>query len=319
MKTSLVLLADRQLRRVEGREQIEATIAAGHRYFWLDIEAPDEEDVAWLGRRFDFHPLALADIRQPNYRPKLAEFETHLFLIAHEVSESQTDIAAHEVHALLTTNCLVTVHDVPSNAVAKVQRTFSGQPAALARGPDFVLYMLLNEIVETYFDVVDVLDDVIDQLEADVVRDLHEQVLNRVFDLRRGLATMRRLSTHLRDALNALLAHEGKYVRRGNILYFRDVQTLLITVHELVDSQRDLTSGVLEVYMSSLSNRLSDVMKRLTIVATIFLPISFVAGVFGTNFAFMPFESPFWFAVFVASLIAVPVAMLIWFRRLDWI
>jgi magnesium transporter len=130
---------------------------------------------------------------------------------------------------------------------------------------------------------------------------------------------MRRLSSPFRDALNGLATHEGTYVRRDNALYVRDVHNTMVTVHEMVDSQRDLTSNVLEVYLSTVSNRLNDVVKRLTIVATIFLPISFAAGVFGTNFEFMPFGSELAFGLFVASLLLVPVAMLLWFRRQGWL
>ncbi len=321
MKATLLYERDRHLVRAEGPAEVEQALAGGLRHFWLDLEAPGAEGVAWLGKTFAFHPLALEDLLQPNYRPKLAEFEGHLFLIAHSVAgaEGEGGVVPGELHSFLTRDYLVTVHDAPSEVVAKVQRTVAAQTAALERGPDYVLYLLLNEVVETYFDAADVVDDVIDRLEVDVLQSSDRHILDRLFDLRRGLATLRRLSTHLHDALYALAGYEGTYVRRGNALYLRDVQTLVVTVREMVDSQRDLTGGVLEVYLSTLSNRLNDVVKRLTIVATLFLPISFVAGVFGTNFTFMPFADPLWFVAFVVILIAAPLGMLVWFRRLGWL
>jgi len=183
-----------------------------------------------------------------------------------------------------------------------------------------VLYLLLNAVADTYFDAIDLLDERIDDLEALVISAADPRVLDRIFSLRRSLATMRRYGSPLRDAINALLTHEGGYVRRANALYLRDVHNLLITIHEMIDNQRDLTSSVLDAHLSTTSNRLNDVVKRLTIVANIFLPISFVVGFFGMNFtSLIPFDDAFLFGVVLAVLVTTPLSMLYWFRRLGWL
>jgi magnesium transporter len=320
VKAALFHVQNHHVSQVEGEEAV-AQVLAGNklRNFWLDLEDPGEEGVRWLDEHFHFHPLALEDLQLPNYRPKLTAYDGHLFLIAHAVSSQGNDIAIQEVHSFLTRDCLVTVHDGPCAPVARAQRVLAADPRDLTRGADHVLYLLLDEIADSYFAVVDAVDDVLDTLESEVLRRVEIGLLDRVFDLRRDLATLRRLATYQRDALSALVDHEGTYVHRSNVLYLHDVQNLMVTVHEMIDNQRDLTNGVLEVYLSATSNRLNEIVKRLTLVATIFLPISFVAGLFGTNFQFMPFDNPAWFALMVASLIATPVAMLVWFWRSGWL
>lgn len=319
MKATLYHVEGHQVRQIEGLPGIEAALEAGVGRFWLDFEGPDQATVAWLEERFHFHPLALEDLLLPNYRPKLAQYDDHLFLIGHAVHMPDGRITAQEIHAFLTRDFIITAHDAPAEPVARVQRALAGEAAILGRGPDHVLYLLVDEMAESYFHTADRVDDILDELEVAVLRRVDRRLLDRVFELRRGLSMVRRLSNHQRDALNALAAHEGIFVRRSNALYLRDVQNLMVTVHEIVDSQRDLTNGILEVYLSASSNRLNDIVKRLTLVATVFLPISFVAGVFGTNFLFMPFDNPQWFAAFVASLIAIPGAMLYWFWRSGWL
>jgi magnesium transporter len=298
-------------------EAIATRITQQVKPFWLDMEGTGEEMASWLGVNFPFHPLALDDLSQPSYRPRLVEYEGHLFLVAHAVAYVEGEVEAQEIHCFLTHDGLVTAHEAPSAAIDLAERTLGGN-GGIRRGPDYILYLILNQIAETYFTLVDSFDDTIDVLEVDVLDRGDREVRDRVFAIRQGLATLRRLGSSLRDAMGALLAHENGYIRRPNTIFIRDVHNTMVTVHEIVDSQRDLTSGVLEVYLSSVSNRLNDVMKRLTIVATIFLPISFIASVFGTNFASMPFDDSAWYGLFIMSLILTPLAMLVWFRHSGW-
>jgi len=298
---------------------VEAALASRAHPFWLDVTPAGEETAKWLGQHFPFHPLTLEDLLQPNIRPKLEEYEGYLFLVIHSVALADGGLAPEEVECFLGRDYLVTVHTEAGEAVSRVERLVVAGPDELGHGPDRVLYLLLNEVAERYFAVADHVDETIDALEAEVLTGPERRVLDGVFDLRRTIVTTRRLSSHLRDALNALITHEGVYVRRGNAPYLRDVHNMMVTIHELVDNQRDLTSGILEVHLSTVSNRLSGVMKRLTVVANIFLPISFVAGLFGTNFTLMPFDNVVWFALFVACLILAPLSMLYWFWRLGWL
>ena len=320
MRITLLYVQDHKVQREEDLTAVEATLAAGVRPFWLDLESPGQEGVDWLASHFNFHPLALEDVLTTNFRPKFDEYEGFLFLIAHSVQVTERGASAGEIELFLGKDYLVTTHDGPSAVIDRVRREVGGEAAAMGRGPDYVLYLILDKVADTYFDAVDQVDDRIDELEESVIRSPAAGVMDQIFSLRRSLTIMRRYGSPLRDAINSLLAHEVGYVRRANVTYLRDVHNLMITVHELVDNQRDLTGGVLDAYLSVTSNRLNDVVKRLTIVANIFLPISFVVGFFGQNFTtLIPFENPLLFWLDLAVLVIAPVGMLYWFRRLGWL
>ena len=224
-----------------------------------------------------------------------------------------------EIQCFLAHDYLVTVHDKPNAILEHVYNILRGEAVTLARGPDHILYLLLTTIANNFFDAIDIVDDQIDDLEARVLGTPRRETLDAIFTLRRTMALMRRYASPLRDALDALLSYQDGLLRPDNEIFIRDVRNMMVTVHEMVESQRDLTSGVLDAYLSNTSNRLGDVMKRLTVVANIFMPISFVAGVFGTNFQFMPYDNPLWFALFVGVLVGTPAAMLVWFRREGWV
>ncbi|MHB1416881.1 MAG: magnesium/cobalt transporter CorA [Chloroflexota bacterium] len=319
MKTTLMYVRERNVILSEDQASIEEALAAGLRQFWLDVESPGPEGVDWLARRFKFHPLALEDLLQPTYRPKLEEYEDSLFLVAHSAGVATGQDTSGEVQSFLGRDFLVTVHDGPSPCIARVQRLVQGDVRDLLRGSDYVLYLIINEMAISYFNLVDSLDDEIDQLETEVLRSTDGRILDRILDMRRTLGAVRRISSYQRDALNSLAAYQGSYIRRSNAVYVHDVHNLMVTVHEMVDSQRELTSGILDAHLSTMSNRLNNVVKRLTIVATIFLPISFVASLFGVNFIrFMPFDNAVAFWLFITTLILAPAAMLVWFWRLGW-
>lgn len=311
---------DHHVLRLDDLAAIEAALTAEAQPFWLDIESPSQAEVDWLARVFKFHPLALEDVLTKQLRPKFDAYEDFLFLVSHSIRVDEEGTDAEEIESFLGKNYLVTTHSGPSALIEHVRRNVEGTAVALGRGPDHVLYLILAAVAETYFVAIDLMDERIDDLETRVVSSPHPRALDSIFGLRRTLATMRRYGSPLRDAINSLLAHEGGFIRRSNALYLRDVHNLLITIHEMVDNQRDLTSGVLDAYLSTTSNRLNDVVKRLTIVANIFLPISFVVGFFGMNFTtLIPFEDATLFRVLLAVLVLVPVGMLVWFRRLGWL
>ncbi|MHB1133317.1 MAG: magnesium/cobalt transporter CorA [Chloroflexota bacterium] len=303
----------------DGQDDIEKALADSARPFWLDVEDPDPGAVDWLAHHFQFHPLPLEDLLQSNLRPKLETYEGYVFLIAHSVVLGGDGPVGAEIQSFLARDYLVTVHDKQSAILRRVQRILESEAATLRRGPDHVLYLILTAVADSFFDAIDVVDDQIDALESRVLGEPDDSTLDAIFTLRRTMALMRRYASPLRDALDALLAHEGELVRTENEAFVRDVRNMMVTVHEIVESQRDLTSGVLDAYLSHTSNRLAEVVKRLTIVATVFLPVSFVAGVFGTNFEFMPFDSPVWFWLFVAAIVLTPAGMLVWFKREGWL
>ncbi|MDQ2809601.1 MAG: magnesium transporter CorA family protein [Chloroflexota bacterium] len=234
------------------------------------------------------------------------------------------EIDSHELHAYLSQNYLITVHDPKMRPAEKVwahtnDRSPTGERHPMAHGVDFLLYRLLDNTADTYFAALEVTADQIDFLEDSVVERPDRQLLEDVFVIKRNLMTIRRQATPMREALNILSNPGTPFVQEANSLFLRDVHSLLVAVYESADSQRDSAGGVLDAYLSSVNNNLSLVMKRMTIIATIFMPISFIVGFGGMNFtSFIPYDSRLMFWGLMASLVLTPIGMLLWFYRSRW-
>ncbi len=289
--------------------------------FWLDLEGPDEESVeTLLSDTFGFHPLAVEDTEQFGQRPKLDTYDGFCLLVVYGPTVSGQLI---EFHCFYTETYLVTVHRDPCpvlNDLEARMRTRTGPPL------DHVLflYRVLDTIIDGYFPVLSTLDDQIDQLEDEILQRPTERQLGQLFDLKRSLIAMRKIVTPQRDMFATLSS--GLDVLPGMTedaeRYFRDLYDHLIRISDLVDSYRDLLSGALDTYLSTVSNRLNVVMKQLTIIATIFLPLSFLTGFFGQNFAWMVTRITS-FSDFVGIGIGLQVlvagALFVMFRRRGWL
>jgi len=281
---------------------------------WIDL-APEAESLDWLRERFGFHPLALEDCAHEDQRPKFEEYPEALFCVIHRLGPSPDDqgLQSRELHAFLTPEALVTVHSAP---VAELDRAFErcgADAAQLGRGPDFVLYQLYDAITDVHFAVADALTDEVEELAAEVTagggdRDL----VARILQARRTHALLRRQLAPQREVF-AWLSRGGERVTPRPALYFRDVQDHLLRVTEEIDVGRDLLGPVMDLHLSLVNNRLTNVTTRLTVVASIFLPLNFLVGFFGMNLEFLP--PPLAKVLVIASLLLVPTAMWLVFRR----
>jgi magnesium transporter len=291
-------------------------------YFWLDLTAPSEEDFAALEDLFDFHPLALEDARKQGQRPKLDDFESHMLLVFYGAEESAgNEVAMLEVHAFLSGGFIVTTHRDPCQELVKIRERLSKQPP---RSEQFVIYRVIDGLTDTFFPVLDDLDERIERLDTEIFENATEAHLKDIGDLRRLLLDLRRVITPQRDLLaqrmDDILEIPGLEVDSRN--YFRDVYDHLIRISDQIDAYRDLLAGSRDAYLSVTSNRLNQITKQLTVIATIFLPLSFVVGFFGQNFKWLVtnVQSPAaFFALGIGSLVISVLALLVWFRRNDYL
>lgn len=295
--------------------QIKAGIKEINHPFWLSMSSPTEEDLQWLEDTWGFHPLTLEDCRMPNPRPKLEEYAGYLFLVVHAVFFTREGIDAQDIQAYFSRDYLITVQ---KDGLPIIDQYTKG-PLALDKGTDFLLYRLLNHLSEGYLELLEGIDERIDRVEEQVVARTSPQTVQDIFRLRHDLVSFLKLAAPFREVLNHLSSHEYPYVRPDHQLYFRDVYNTLVSVHEMIETQRDLASGALEVYMSAISNNLNEVMKRLTLIATVFMPISFIAALWGMNFELMPFRSPLVMWSTLALIFLLPLSMLVWFRTRGWV
>jgi magnesium transporter len=255
-----------------------------NRLLWLDLQDTDEETLALLREVFKLHPLAIEDAREFHQRPKIEDYDDFVSLVAYGARGLDEPLV--EVHCFYAGHFLVTVHrdDVPAVGEACHTLTRLHTDKRLV-----ALYRLLDALVDSMFPYLAALDDRIDELQDQIFVNPKESQLAALFGLKRQLVDMRKLVTPQRDMVNAMMSGvvEIQGMTAETERYIRDLYDHLIRISDMVDSYRDLLSGSLDAYMSMVSNRLNDVMKQLTIIATVFLPLSFLTGFFGQNFGWL--------------------------------
>lgn len=287
---------------------------------WVDAEGEPAEALEVLAARFELHPVTVEDFIHRNQRPKIEEFERYVFLVIHALHAIRGDeLETDELHVALTPRALLTVHDRPLEAVKRVFDRCATDPRPLQHGASFVLYLVSDAIVDAYFPVLDALGDEIDALEDAVVQAPGRSRMRRLFEVKRALVHLRKIVSPQREVYNALSRRDYPHVDAHTAVYFRDVHDHLVRAFEVIDSYRDLVASTLEAYLASVSNRLGQVMKQLTVIATIFMPLSFLTGFFGMNFAGIPYDRPWLLGAVLLAVMILPAAMLLFFARRGWL
>ncbi len=288
---------------------------------WIDL-APTPENIAFVGERFGFHPLALEDAAHEEQRPKFEQYPGALFSVVHRLAPTPDDTAvlALEIDAFLTADALVTFHSAPIAEVDRVFERCRAEPEVLARGPDFVLYLLHDALTDVHFSLVDALTSDIEEIADETAShdniDGHE-LLDRIVGLRRSHAMLRRRLSPQREVFAALARPGQALVKDQTAIYFRDVVDHSVRLTEEIDTGRDLLASAMDAYLSHSNNRMSAVTARLTLIATIFLPLNFIAGFFGMNLEILPPKIAV--PIVIAALVAMPTAMFFVFRRKRWL
>lgn len=295
-----------------------AGLRARGEFLWLDLESPDDDEIRRLGRVFGFHPMAVQDTLTFGQRPKLDDYETYMLLVFYGVrpgTESRPELG--EVHLFVSGDYVVTIRREDWPELAEVRRRFEQRPPG---SEQFVLYRILDTLTDTFFPVLDALDEQIDTIQDEVLQQPTDEQLQRIFDLKRMLIALRRVVTPERDLFARAIEDIANLpgLEPDTRDYLRDVYDHLIRISDLLDSYRDLLTGATDVYLSTVSNRLNVVMKQLTVIATIFLPLTFLTGFFGQNFQYLidAIHSTAAFYVLGLGLLLIPVGtMLALFRR----
>lgn len=291
-------------------------------YFWLDLTDPSEAEAEAVGELFSFHPLALEDMRKRGQRPKLDDFGDYMFLVYYGVGEGDgEEIELEEVHAFLSGGYIVTSHARPCPVLHEARERLSAQTP---RSEQFVIYRVIDGLTDTFFPVLERLDERMEELDTEIFERTEPGQLEEITALRRKLVELRRVVTPQRDLLargiDDILEIPGLEADSRN--YFRDVYDHAIRISDQIDSYRDLLAGSRDAYLSVVSNRLNQITKQLTVVATVFLPLSFVVGFFGQNFRWLVVNidsaTSFW-VLGIGSLVLSVGVLLAWFRRASYV
>ncbi len=295
---------------------------------WMDFEATlPEQDEPILTQVFNFHPLAVEDALQQSNIPKLDDWEDYLYIVLHSiVFEKDVDgiILAPELDVFLGKNYMVTHHDDKIPALDRVWENILRDQRHVKSGADRVMWRLMDEVVTSYMPVIEEMDDAIDKTEDEVFDKPTPQTLQRIFSLKRSALHLRRVIGPQREVLNRLARDDFAVINPRTRVYFRDVYDHLVRMHDISESIRDLVGGALDTYLSVINNRMNDIMKTLTVITTMFMPIAFITGFFGMNFfvAIPPYSS--WteqpvFILMLSLMVIIPFSMLTWIRRKGWL
>jgi magnesium transporter len=286
---------------------------------WVDLVNPSPNVVGSVATDFGLHPLIVEDIAEKNQRAKIVEYDDVIHVVVFDL-DYQGEVHPSEIDLVLGSRFLLSVHE-PDSKLSEAIAARNGAAALLAKGPDFLLYTILDHVVDGYFPVMDRLADEIDELQDRVVESASEWTLQRLFVLKRELLTIRRATSPAREVLNQSTNRDLSVIAPEHIVYFRDVYDHLIRVTDELDNYRDLVAGTLDIYLSTINNNLSRIMKRLTGVTVILAGIGAAAGIFGMSEAGAALSdneaTGFW--LITAMIVVTSILAAVVLRRLDWI
>ncbi|GEA14765.1 magnesium transport protein CorA [Moorella sp. E308F] len=287
-------------------------------FTWLDLVQPAPAELDLLTDLFHFHPLAVEDCRHPHYRPGIAQYDEYAFLTLRCVKAGQRSLTT-ALNVFLGPRYIVTVHQEELEFVTKLWRQYRQDPQLFQKGTDFILYSLLEPLTETFFTFFDRTEGKIEYLEEEVFRRPTRQILNQVFTLRRQAIKLRKILGAQRDILNLLAYPEFKLVKPENRVFFLDIYNEMLRLIDQVETFHDLASSTLEIYLSLTSNRLNEIMKVLTVITTIMMPLTLIAGIYGMNFRYMPeLEWRYGYFTVLGVMAMLAGVMLFFFRRKGW-
>ncbi|HEX8616569.1 MAG TPA: magnesium/cobalt transporter CorA [Thermoanaerobaculia bacterium] len=323
MTTIRVTLLQNGSIRQGGADLIDAWTAESDDKLWVDIQEPVQEIIEpLLEERFGFHELAAEDTLSPNALPKYDSFTNYDFFIFRTVDVNLSEHASEtfKIAAFLGRNFLFTVHRLPLGTIDAVCQRLPGDKRIFERGPDFLLYSIVDAMVDAHFPLLEQIEEAVDDLQDRIFERAEESHLDELLHLKRDLNVLRRHSLPQRELLNQISRGDAKFVQQPHLIYFRDVYDHMFRISETIDVDRDQMTGTMDAYLSVVANRTNEIMKVLTIFSATMLPLTLIAGIYGMNFQHMPELR--WLHGYPFALILMAVTagvMLLWFVRRGWI
>lgn len=290
---------------------------------WINADGiHDTGMVQAIGDAVGIHPLTLEDIANTSQRPKIEDYGDYLYVAIRMLSpDSDGEFQSKQVSLVLGRGYVISFQEQPGDAFERIrERLRAGAGRLRSEGADYLFYALLDAIVDGYFGVIEVFGERIEAVEEEVVADPDRETLQAIYALKRSLVALRRSVWPLRDVVAELERGDSPLIRESTLVYLRDVYDHTIEVAETVETYRDTMSGLLDVYLSSQSSRMNEIMKVLTIIATIFIPLTFIAGLYGMNFAYMPeLRHPWGYPAALTLMAIIAGVMLLYFKKKGWI
>ena len=302
--------------------ELSACVREGRGPLWVDIDTAVRPQLALLEKVFGFHHLAIEDAMNPNSRAKVESYDGYLFIVLRTVSlDEQTtdpyDLETENIYFFIGQNVLVTAHNGPSRLVDSVAEVVVRNPDLLGRGPGRLAHQVMDAAVDSFFPVLDRIDDFIDSLEERVFQEFKEEALRDIFAVKRMVLSLRRYLAPEREIFNVLTNRPSPFLAPDIQLYYRDIYDHVLRINDALDTYRDLLSSTMESYLSQVSNKLGQVTKGLSLVATLSVPFVVVSGMWGMNFAKVPLDvHPYGFIIMLVVQLALGAGLLWMLRRM---
>ncbi|USK36532.1 magnesium/cobalt transporter CorA (plasmid) [Bacillus sp. F19] len=301
----LILLNDIPMNRLSDSEI---------KWFWVDFDSPNEEEALLLKTHFSFHPLAIEDCLHYLQRPKLDYYDGYDFFVLHTLN--QGSLPPKEVDVFVGKNFIVSFHLSSSTEIDMVRQKLMEDNNALNKGALYIFYLIMDKIVDEYFPTIYKIEDNISEIET---KEANKNLIESVFEIRNQLLELRRIIFPMRELLYRILNSERVIIPKEELVYFMDIYDHLLKLSEMIESNREITTDIRDSYISLNSNRMNKIMKTLTVMTSIFIPLTFIASIYGMNFEYMPELTWRWgYFVVIGVMFVVGSIMLIGFWRKGW-
>lgn len=324
---AVVEVTEYSMERLEAKKldpaDLKMRIAPEPAVTWMNLDGiSDLPLIEKIGAGFGLHPLVLEDIVNTDQRPKTEDYENYIFMVVKMFAPSPGGLASEQISFLLGSNWLVTFQEgLDGDPFASVRERLKNPLGRLrTRGPDYLCYALIDAVVDNYFLVLEDIANRIEDLEEELMTVPTPETLSMIYRLKREVLLLHRSIWPLREVVSALIRRESHLVKESTVTYLRDLYDHTIQVIETTETLRDMLTGMLDIYLSSVSNRMNAIMKVLTIIATIFMPLTFIAGLYGMNFKHMPeLDYPWAYPAVLLLMFSIFCGMLIFFRKKRWL
>ncbi len=289
---------------------------------WIDLQGGHgREDVERLGEIFGLHPSAVRSALTSGQRPTYEEFEDHVFIIASQVYVNKGMIMREQISIFLRKNTLITIQERPGDVFEPVRRKIRENTGKIrSKGADYLAYSIMREILDHYFEVLEHLGIRIDKIEEGVLKSPDQRIMRELHEIRREILFLKHMAWPMRGVIDGMYRDESGNITKDTKKYLRSLQDMCLQMIEISETYRDMVSSMTDIYLSSLSYRSNEIMKILTIIATIFIPLTFITGLYGMNFRNMPELYWYWgYPTVLVVMFLIAVSMLLYFRKKRWI
>lgn len=308
-------------------DDIRACLEQRNGVVWIDASEPSYEEIDAIGELFHFHSLSLEDAHMRHQRPKIDQYENYLFIVFYVLAEVDGEVRAEEVDFFVGDRYVVTMHQRELGALGEVQQRWARNIATSGNGQTssaqtsgFLLYSILDAIVDAYFPVVDQLGESIEQLEEAIFISEDPDAQRKIFSLKRNLLSMRKLLGPERDVMNVLVRRDTPIFDMTTVIYMQDVYDHILRVNDAIDTYREIVTGALDAHLSMTSNKLNVVMKRMTAASVILMTVTIVASIYGMNFVHMPeLDWRLGYPMALGIMLSAAGILIVVFKKVDYL